>query len=323
MFGRKNKKDEIKNTSPVETPKKDIHERLYPIRYITKYLLEKKDTLLKEESTTINEIQEINSAYKHVTDSMDDIQLSVEGFKDDFNDLLNVSSSFNDSMGEIISTVDKAKYNMKVLKDDASHLTDNINEIQNVCNDYQTSFEEIQETLAGIVSIANQTNLLALNASIEAARAGEAGKGFAVVANEVKNLSVEIKSMIDNVNLSIEKIRKNSENLTATLTNTNETLNASIENTNNTENDFISIRKSADNVNDINHKIETTVKNCDSKVTEVSEALNNSKQYYYTVNENINDTITKISNKGFVFEDINNMLQQIDPVLDEIENGLK
>ena len=43
MFGRKNKKDEIKNTSPVETPKKDIHERLYPIRYITKYLLEKKD----------------------------------------------------------------------------------------------------------------------------------------------------------------------------------------------------------------------------------------------------------------------------------------
>lgn len=254
---------------------------------------------------------------------MDDIQSSVEGFKDDFNDLLNVSSSFNDSMGEIISTVDKAKYNMKVLKDDASHLTDNINEIQTVCNDYQTSFEEIQETLAGIVSIANQTNLLALNASIEAARAGEAGKGFAVVANEVKNLSVEIKSMIDNVNLSIEKIRKNSENLTATLTNTNETLNASIENTNNTENDFISIRKSADNVNDINHKIETTVKNCNSKVMEISEELNNSKQYYYTVNESIDDTITKISNKGFVFEDINNMLQQIDPVLDEIENGLK
>ena len=323
MFGIKKKTENTNLTSATDTSKPDIHNLLYPIRHITKFLLNKKDSLLIEESNTIKEIQDINTSYIRVTDSTSDIKSSVEGFKDDFNDLLNVSASFSESMNEIISTVDKAHDNMTVLKNDASQLSKNINEIQTVCNDYQTSFEEIQETLAGIINIANQTNLLALNASIEAARAGEAGRGFAVVADEVKNLSIEIKTMIDNVNASIEKIRKNSNNLNGTLTNTTETLNSSIENTNTVENDFASIRKSADNVKIVNNRIETTIQSCNHKVSEISESLDNSKEYYYTVYDNINNTITKISNKGFIFEDINNMLQQVEPVLDEIEHKIK
>ena len=103
MFRIKKKTENTNLTSTTDTSKPDIHNLLYPIRHITKFLLNKKDTLLIEESNTIKEIQDINASYKRVTDSTSDIKSSVEGFKDDFNDLLNVSASFSESMNEIIA----------------------------------------------------------------------------------------------------------------------------------------------------------------------------------------------------------------------------
>ena len=78
----------------------------------------------------------------------------------------------------------------------------------------------IEDLTGDIISIASQTNLLALNASIEAARAGEAGRGFAVVAteigvladnsqgaaSEIKNVSVEVISAVNQLAAEAEKL---------------------------------------------------------------------------------------------------------------------
>lgn len=68
----------------------------------------------------------------------------------------------------------------------------------------------ITETINGILrevkSISDQTKMLGLNAAIEAARAGETGRGFAVVAQEVRKLSEQSKSTVNQIQQFVDSI---------------------------------------------------------------------------------------------------------------------
>ena len=74
--------------------------------------------------------------------------------------------------------------------------------IQNV----NSVVEKVSDIVSVIESISGQTNLLSLNASIEAARAGEAGRGFAVVAEEIRVLSDNTSSELNNIKTIIAEL---------------------------------------------------------------------------------------------------------------------
>ncbi|SET25222.1 Methyl-accepting chemotaxis protein (MCP) signalling domain-containing protein [Natronincola peptidivorans] len=72
-------------------------------------------------------------------------------------------------------------------------------------------YNETDQVINFINSVANQTNLLSLNARIEAARAGEAGKGFAVVANEVGKLSANSADAAKSIGDIILELKESNE----------------------------------------------------------------------------------------------------------------
>jgi methyl-accepting chemotaxis protein len=98
------------------------------------------------------------------------------------------------------------------------NISDTISKIVNISENAMTlafAMEDVVEQLDGIEQfvqkvnkINKETRMLALNATIEAARAGDAGHGFAVVANEVKEVSMQVDSMANEMQTQITQISK-------------------------------------------------------------------------------------------------------------------
>ena len=108
------------------------------------------------------------------------------------------------------------------------HSVDDISKDVHVVQDITSQMEEIISLVKGV---ADQTNLLSINAAIEAARAGEHGRGFAVVAEEVRKLSEETKHSVTNVsnlilhtNSEVEKLSHSLEKIRAAVKEGNQRL---------------------------------------------------------------------------------------------------
>ncbi|MBR4708131.1 MAG: hypothetical protein IKP29_08755, partial [Pseudobutyrivibrio sp.] len=54
--------------------------------------------------------------------------------------------------------------------------------------------------------------------------------------------------------------------------------------------------------------------NCQSSIDDISDNIGDSRSYFDTVSNDIENMKTKITEKGFMFEDMNNVLEQIAPL---------
>ena len=107
-----------------------------------------------------------------------------------------------------IESAHKGKEIVNVTIASIEELADEIDTTVQAIKKLDTEADSIASILEVIKSIADQTNLLALNAAIEAARAGEYGRGFSVVADEVRNLAQRTQTSTEEIQLTIETLKK-------------------------------------------------------------------------------------------------------------------
>ncbi len=148
---------------------------------------------------------EVTYATEIVTESIQDISHGIDQQNQMTTNANTLSENVKDKMSHItinINSVNDSTNTTKQLADEGQVSLDNIIDQMNIISTNTVALTEdvkeldtnttlIAEAVNVIKGIAEQTNLLAINASIEAARSGEHGKGFAVVATEVRNLADE------------------------------------------------------------------------------------------------------------------------------------
>lgn len=175
---------------------------------------------IKEIKRLANVVIETASESSDISKSMTEVNLAVsQGAQEQASDAENSSRSTSDLSDQFelmlvaISNMDKEIESLQSLKEqgniklsktiDSSNVTkEELTHVIKQVEKLKESVNEINRTTSVINDIAGQTNLLSLNASIEAARAGELGKGFAVVSNEIRKLSDQSFSSVE----EIEKI---------------------------------------------------------------------------------------------------------------------
>ncbi len=315
MFGRK-KRNEIKSTVETQKIQSDkIKEYLDAMSFLDKFVVERKEALVEEELKMIREIGKVKDSYDEVIQYNDRVGDAVDEFQNDFEKIDDISSQFKEVISGVTGVSNDAIEDLGELRESNARVEAQFLEISRVYEEFQERFDEIRNTMQSIVGIANQTNMLALNASIEAARAGEHGRGFAVVADEVTKLSGGIKELIAEANKSMEGLQNSSEKLTRSMDGVQQALDLSQTQMGNTEDAFYKIRESVSGVEGVHRGINQAVAHCTAEIERLQNSMDTQRAHYIQIQENIDGLKSMMTQKGFLYEDISNMMEQTEPLI--------
>ena len=159
-------------------------------------------------SQTLAANNEISKEVEDVAEGSTGMAASISKINENLLEMSNETKDINASVDEIknqtVAVQDSSKImNVKIksMQDSSHKMDEGISAISKRIETVNTTVDKVSNIVSVIEEISSETNLLSLNASIEAARAGDAGKGFAVVAQEIRVLS-------DNTNTELENIKQ-------------------------------------------------------------------------------------------------------------------
>ncbi len=177
-----------------------------------------------------------------------------------------------DNMKQLISSIEEISRYISETENLSEHLRttsqsskEKFRKYMYIINELSVGSTKIEEIIKTINDISDKTNILSINASIEAARAGKYGKGFAVVSKEIRNLSRQVNDAASQIT---EIIKDNTNKI-------NLGISASIESNHALNKILEGIETTSSNI----RKINTGIKEQDSKITETIELINDLQSF--------------------------------------------
>ncbi len=313
LFGKK-----TAEVQPQAVSQAKVH-NYEPIVHITKTVRDYQRELAKKEVDSLEELNIISRDFKEVLKMDEDMQNKLKEFSDIFDGISESTGKFKNVEEEIKASVSSAEAMMAELEDSSGLVKVHLDEMQGIFTEFTESVNKISECMKGIVSIANQTNMLALNASIEAARAGEMGRGFTVVAEEVKNLADEIKQLVGQVEESIGDVEAGTDKLSESIAITGDALNKSFENAAATKEKFNQINEAAHGADDVKQEIDAATSAVVSEFKNLDNSFATISSRYQDVESHLEEANSVGTTKSVLYENIENMLAQVEPYVKGIK----
>lgn len=290
---------------------------LYPVLYVTDSLKRYHTDLVRKEVESLSELSLVGSSFNSVLGEAESFQEKLEDLGQNFLSVNEASEQFVTVRDDIAKSVGQAQDEVEILKQSSMEVETHFGEMGTTFAELQESVEQIKQRMSRIVSIADQTNILAINASIEAARAGEKGKGFAVVAVEVKKLADQIKDLASEVDLGLKDVEKGTDKLSDSIDTSRQALGQSLHKVQETYEMFDKITQAAEGATSVHSQISDVIGESRSALGALCGFFDKIKEQYQEVVKHISRASRLGTTKSAMFEDIDNLLSQISPIIKE------
>jgi methyl-accepting chemotaxis protein len=194
--------DEVKNS--VSTMIEKLREIVESVVELAGYLKSSSEEILHDTEARFDDAENQTTQLEQLTQATVQLETFAQEVTQAANESLTVAQQADDFAAHGMSTVNNTVSDIEGL---ASEIEQSVKVIEKL----DDQAENITAIIGTIQAIAEQTNLLALNAAIEAARAGEQGRGFAVVADEVRSLAQRTQQSTEEIQKTLETLRKGSQ----------------------------------------------------------------------------------------------------------------
>ncbi len=288
---------------------------LYPVLYVTEHLKDYKEELIHKEVQSLWELSMIRKSFSDVLKNANQFQTQLQEFGGTFSSINEAAEQFTDVKSSITQSVSEAQNNVEGLKTISMDIEMSYKEMEQTFEHLQQAVKCIRQCINKIVSIAEETNILAINASIEASRAGEGGKGFAVVAAKVKELAEEIKVLANDADTGIHNVESGTTELNDSITASSQKLGKGTGIVGSTYDSFQQITQAADGALSVQRGISGVIEDSQRELQTICQFFENMELQYQEVIKHINLANNLGTTKSAMFEDIDNMLSQIPPMV--------
>ena len=290
LFGKKDRAN-----APAQEKKS-----LYPVLHVAGSLKEYQQELVKKEVASLWELSRVGASFSSVLREGDQFQSKLQDLGESFSSINDTAGQFGQVREEITQSVDQARDRMSELGQVSAQVQQSFVAMEETFLQLEASIQGIQRSMEKIVSIVEQTDILAINASIEAARAGQEGRGFAVVAAQVKKLAEELNQSI---------------------TASQQTLNQNAAIVEQAEVSFGQITSAADGALTVQDGIAGVIQASQQELQVLCQYFDQIKGQYQEVVTHINSASSLGTTKSAMFEDMDNMISQIPPMVADLEQG--
>ena len=290
---------------------------LYPVLYVMDSLKEYHTDLVHKEVESLQELSLVGSSFDSVLGETKRFQEQLENMGENFSSVTEATEQFAAVRDEIARSVGQAQNEVEILKTSSLEVEAHFGEMGSTFGALQESVEQIKQRMSRIVSIADQTNILAINASIEAARAGEKGKGFAVVAVEVKKLADQIKDLAAEVDSDIKNVERGTDKLSDSIDTSRQALGDSIGKVQETYEMFDQITQAVEGATSVQAQITGVIGESRSALDSLCGFFDKMRGQYQQVVKHITQASKLGTTKSAMFEDIDNLMAQIRPIIKE------